>query len=422
MSYYRSDSYHRLSLSAVSDFTTGAQFVESIIGAIKGAGWAKQQTLTGEVSVTVITIVHGDQITLDGNQFVFWWPPNDPPSFGIPVEISQTDTLAEIVSKFGSAIDQNMSTPESPLTTTLEGNTITVGGFSLSKNGHICSIVSATGGTWNGTTGVSGQGFIHNGGEQLLSAEVGDQDSNNSLILQVRYLSLNNGTRMLVRPISVHDLTTDPGFFDGLQLTTGNWHFAGSDKQIAIYSDVGGPGSIVVVSNMVPLVGTLDHCQFAFGPTRNNVGSDGGARTSFAGALARYWVNVFYKDHTSGTYAGGIGATNGQDPCICYPGYARGIAAVDKLGNRIGGNDLPILDENGNLLPYEPFIAFCKKDPIDFPVEAVLQIMGQLRDAMVYSKSAPLDETGFIEDDNAIVLIGQTGSTARSNGVLMLRT
>jgi len=421
MSYQRTTgTYIYRSFASVGDYVDGAAFTSSLINAIVAAGWTLQQELTAEVSVSVITIVHGVVIVLKGDRFGFWWPPNDPISGTIPVEISQTDTLAQIVAKFGTALLEHYG-EDSGITAQLNGSTITIAGFPRGDNGKVCSIEPAGFGAWDGTTGVAGEGFIWKGGAQLLSAEIGDQAANNHLILQVRFSSLDQGKRILIRPTSILNLTIGPNYFDGLKLDEAGWNFVGSDLQIVVWGDFSGQGSFLIVSNMAPLIPTIDYCHFAAGPLRTNVGPDGGSRTSFQGAFQHYWADVFKKDHTGIVYVADTGeGTIGQNPDVCYPGYARGIAVVDKLDNRIGGNNLDLKKEDGTLFPFEPFIAFCTAKPADFP-DAVLKIMGQIRDAMIYSTDATPDDAALIDDDDAQVLISQSGTTSRSKGCLAIR-
>lgn len=417
MSYQRSNSYHTASLGNATNFLFGAQFTDNLLDAIEAAGWIPQQELVSKVLVTVLAIVHGTEIILDGNDFVFWWEPNDPPDHGIPVKIEQTDTLEQIVAKFGASVSDNMGSTTNPITTSLSGNTITVEGFPKEKNGHLCSIIPAGFGIWDGATGNAGEGFIWNGGTVYNSAIVGT----NPLTVQVRFLSLDGGTRILVRPVSTLNTGTSEQYFNGLQLNAGVFNFAGSDLQFVIYGDFNTAGSIVFVSNLAPIARSINYTHFACGPLRTNVGPEGGARTSFAGFLQHYWVAIRYEDNTGAAYTSSNGAgTLGQDPDICYPGYGRGMTPIDKLPNRIGQNNLELKDEFGNLLPFEPFVAFCNKNP-GLHLDAILKIMGQFRDSMIYSKFALPQVSGDIDGDDAEVLVSQTGTSGQSNGVLMVR-
>jgi hypothetical protein len=420
MSYQRtSGTYHSTTMGPVSNFTQGAEFTASVMSALENAGWTIQQDLVGKISVGVLAIADGVIITIRGTQFVFWWEPNDPPGFGVPVQIEQTDSLAVIVSKFGSAVQDSFG---SEYSTTLDGNTITIEGFSSDMNGELCSIFPTGFGIWDGSTGVAGEGYIHNGGAMFNSAPLGEDEG--TLDVAIRFLSLDSGKRISIRPISTLNTSTDEDYFNGLGLDLGSFRFIGSDLQFAIFGDFTGAGSLVFVTNLVPMSDTIDRVHFACGPLRTNVGPDGGSRTSFAGALGHYWAAIYNVDNTGEAYVGNSPRTDLTDPNFCYPGYARGLNPLDKLPNKIGSNNLAIQNDLLNLLAFEPFIAFSPSDPTLSSTPSV--IMGQLWDALIYSTSSDPDVEGTLEDnlheDEGIVLIGQLGTSSQSAGSLMVRT
>jgi len=401
MGYYTSNPIVTDTIEIGSAYTEANDFVEWVKSNLEDAGWSELSKVTAEISLAVLAIVPGNEITLGPTIFKFFSTTDPAPGGGIPVPIAPGDTTDTILNTWGSLVRGSVGWQyQRPSTTTIRF----YGNENEEIDNNILCFLNPTGtiGVWSSDAGSTGVGFTFRGGWIMQSHQVYTNP------LKVKFVTNGSSTR-----VNFSD-SEDICFFDGLQTENNELSIVANRYQFFIFvAGEFGNGTLMLASHLKPL-GGLFYCNYMSGPI-NPVSPSGGNRQDLTSVGGVYYVDV----STDEAYFAndGTGTTN-QRPALCFPGLGFGKADIDKLANQI--ETLDLVKDDGMAIPYEAFLALSVVDPTD-PL-AQYGILGAFWDSVVFPIYDARDTEVIINGDPGIVLLSQTGASSNTRGSFVIRT
>ena len=392
-----------------TDYTGGEELIQFLYDNLTSAGWTAQKIMAHtRFILTLGGIVAGDTVTVGGHLFTFISGPDEP--FGVHILGSDILTLGNLgehtkddiqwvdyevgLMPIGFSmvpyIEWQVPDYPFPADPTFDGNLEVMQ-------------VSPPGGLgifdYNPES-VTGLGRSYEGGFIFTSLPTPFGG-----VVSIKVQTTNTGTADIT--VKTAD---DIANFSGIQVAN-NWNLIVNPYQFVMFvTGTFTAGYFLLVSSLYPYSG-LTQANFISGPV-NPVIPSGSNRVSLSGIGNRYYVDV------SGGYFSASSSEVEKVPNFCFPGWGSGISSIQKLGNKISGQD--ILRDNGRGIPFEAFVGARLTE--GGAGSDKIYIIGSLWDAYISSVYGAPDAVELINGKTAVVMMSQVGSSDVSRGSLVMQT